>query len=84
MLFHVVYSTCFRIYFRIRCYYRPTAWHAVADINEFHIDFSFVVYNGKRQPWYAEFEKFMLFRYFSIFGFMCVQLYIHNQQKLCL
>ena len=24
------------------------------------------------QPWHAEFEKFMLFLYFSIFGFMCV------------
>ena len=68
MLFHVVYSTCYRIYFRIRCYYRPTA----ADITEFHIDFSLVVYNDSWQPWHAEFEKLMLFRYFSIFGFMCV------------
>ena len=53
-------------------YYRPTAWHAVADITEFHIDFSFVVNNDRWQPWHAEFEKYMLFRYFSIFGFMCV------------
>ena len=44
----------------------------------------FHVYNDKWQSWHAEFEKFMLFRYFSIFDFMCVQLYIHNQQKLCL
>ena len=70
MVFHVVYSTYYRIYFRIRCYYRPTTWHTVADITEFHIDFSFVVYNDWWQPWHAEFEKFMLFRY--------------NQQKVCL
>ena len=31
-----------------------------------------MVYNDWWQPWNAEFEKFMLFRYFSIFGFMCV------------
>ena len=49
-----------------------TAWHTVADITEFHIDFSFVVYNDRWQPRHAEFEKFMLFRYFSIFGFMSV------------
>ena len=67
----IFYSTCYCIYFRIRCYYRPTAWHTVADITEFHIDFSFVVYKDRWQPWHAEFEKFMLFRYFSIFGFMC-------------
>ena len=72
MLFHVVYSTCYRIYFRIRCYCKPTAWHTVADIAEFHINFSFVVYNDRWQPWHAEFEKFMLFRYFLIFGFMSV------------
>ena len=70
--FHVVYSTCYRIYFRIRCYYRPTAWHTVADITEFHIVFSFEVYNDRWQPWHAECGKFLLFRYFSIFGFMCV------------
>ena len=46
--------------------------HTVADITEFHIDFSLVVYNDWWQPWHAEFEKFMLFRYFSIFGFMRV------------
>ena len=61
-----------RIYFRIRCYYRPIAWHTVADITEFHIDFSFVVCNDRWLQWQAEFEKFMLFRYFSSFGFMRV------------
>ena len=40
------------------------------SFTEFYIDFSFVVYNDWWQPWHAEFEKFMLFRYFSIFGFM--------------
>ena len=61
---------------------RPTAWRTFANITEFQINFSFVVYNYKWQPWHAEFENFMLFHYFSIFAFMCV--YIHNQQKLCL
>ena len=68
----IFYSTCYRIYFRISCYYRPSAWHTVANITEFHIDFSLVIYNDRWQPWHAEFEKIMLFRYFSIFGFMCV------------
>ena len=31
-----------------------------------------MVYNDRWQPWHAEFEKFMLFHYFSIFAFMCV------------
>ena len=53
-----------------RSWRRP--WHNVADITEFHIDFLFMVYIDRWQPWHAEFEKFMLFRYFSIFGFMCV------------
>ena len=70
---YVVYYTCYCIYqFLIRCYYRPTAWHAVADITEFHIDFSFVVYNDRWQPWDAKLKKFMLFYYFSILAFMCV------------
>ena len=31
-----------------------------------------MVYNDRWQPWHAEFEKFMLFHYFSIFTFTCV------------
>ena len=31
-----------------------------------------MVYNDRWQPWHAEFKKFMLFHYFSIFAFMCV------------
>ena len=38
----------------------------------FTLIFSFVVYNDRWQPWHAEFEKIMLFHYFSIFAFMCV------------
>ena len=32
------------------------------------------LYNDRWQPWHAEFEKFMLLHYFSIFAFMCVHL----------
>ena len=72
---YVMYYTCYRIYkFFIRCYYRPIAWRTIADITEFYIDFLFVVYNDRWQPWHAKFKKIMLFHYFSIFAFMCVHL----------
>ena len=32
-----------------------TAWRTNADIPEFHIDFSFVVYSDKWQPWHTKF-----------------------------
>ena len=71
MLFHVVYSTCYAFIFVLVAILQAyIAWHTIADITEFHIDFSFVVYNDRWLQWHSEFEKFMLFRYFSIFGFM--------------
>ena len=51
---------------------QASARRNIADITEFHIDFSFVVYNDRWQPWHAKLEKFKLFHYFSIFVFMCV------------
>ena len=45
---------------------------AIAYITEFHIDFSFVVYNDRWQPWHAKFKKTLLFYFYSIFAFMCV------------
>ena len=58
-------------------YYKPIAWRTIADIIDFHLDFSFAVNNdtvgGNRQPWHTKFKKFMLFLYFSIFAFMNVQ-----------
>ena len=45
----------------------------IADITDFHIDFSIVVYNDRLQPWHAKLEIFKLFHYFSIFAFMCVE-----------
>ena len=47
-------------------------WRTIAYIIEFHIDFSFVVSNGRWQPWHAKFKKFVLLHCFSIFAFMCV------------
>ena len=78
---YVVYYTCYSVYkILIRCFYRPTAWHTIADITELHIDFSFLDDNYKWQPWHTKFKKFMLFHYFLIFAFMYVQ-YVQNQQK---
>ena len=57
------------------------AYWSVANTTEFHIDFSFVVYNNRWQPWQAEFENLRCFITFQ-FSVLCV--YIHNQQKLCL
>ena len=53
--------------------YRLTASRIIADITEFHIDFSFVVSKDRWQPWHANIKKkTMLFYFFSIFAFMCV------------
>ena len=62
-------------------FYRLTAWRTIVDITEFHIDFSFVVYNDRWQPWHAKFKKISCFVSFQ-FSLLC--LYIYHQQKFCL
>ena len=56
----------------MRCYYRPTALRAIADLCDFHLDFSFAVYIDRWQPWHTKFKKSVLFLYFSILAFMSV------------
>ena len=40
-------------------------------MTEFHIDFSFAVYNDWWRPWHAKFLEVMLFLYFLILAFVC-------------